>query len=38
MLSAPLDFREHFSAVEEPRIERTKIHSLIDILFISSTV
>ena len=35
MLSASLDFLDHFSAVGEPRVERTKIHGLIDILFIS---
>jgi predicted transposase YbfD/YdcC len=35
MLSASLDFKEHFSVVDEPRIERTRIHSLTDILFIS---
>ena len=35
MLSASLDFLDHFSNVDEPRIERTKIHGLIDILFIS---
>ncbi len=35
MLAASLDFVDHFSDVEEPRIERTRIHGLIDILFIS---
>lgn len=35
MLSASLDFLDHFSTVSEPRVERTKIHGLIDILFIS---
>jgi predicted transposase YbfD/YdcC len=30
-----LDFRSHFSSVEDPRIERGKEHQLIDILFIS---
>ena len=34
MLSASLDFLDHFSNVDEPRIERTKIHGLTDILFI----
>jgi predicted transposase YbfD/YdcC len=34
MLSASLDFLDHFSNVDEPRIERTKIHGLADILFI----
>jgi len=35
MLSASLDFVDHFSKVEEPRIERSSIHGLIDILFVS---
>lgn len=35
MLSSPVDFVEHFSNVLEPRLERTKLHKLIDILFIS---
>jgi predicted transposase YbfD/YdcC len=35
VLSSSLEFVDHFSNVEEPRIERTKIHGLIDILFIS---
>ena len=34
MLSSSLDFVDHFAVVEEPRIERTKVHGLIDILFI----
>ena len=29
------DFQDHFTDVEDPRIDRTKAHSLIDILFIS---
>ena len=29
-----LDFRSQFSSVEDPRIERGKVHQLIDILFI----
>ena len=29
------DFRPHFASVEEPRINRTKAHGLMDILFIS---
>jgi predicted transposase YbfD/YdcC len=35
MLSSPVDFVEHFSTVVEPRVERTRAHNLIDILFIS---
>ena len=35
MLSSSLDFVDHFSNVKEPRIERSRIHGLIDILFIS---
>lgn len=35
MLSASLNFKEHFSVVDEPRIDRTRFHGLIDILFIS---
>lgn len=34
MRSTSLDFVECFAAVDEPRIERTKVHGLIDILFI----
>ena len=34
MLSVSLDFVDHFSSVEEPRMDRTKRHSLIDILFV----
>lgn len=34
MLSSSLDFLDHFAIVDEPRIERTKIHGLTDILFI----
>jgi predicted transposase YbfD/YdcC len=34
MLSPPLDFKEHFSVVDEPRMDRTKRHDLMDILFI----
>lgn len=30
-----LDFTSHFSDVEDPRIDRGKVHQLIDILFIS---
>lgn len=29
------DFRTHFAGVEEPRINRSKVHQLMDILFIS---
>ena len=29
-----LDFRSHFTGVEDPRIDRTKVHALMDILFI----
>jgi predicted transposase YbfD/YdcC len=29
------DFRPHFASVEDPRIDRTKDHQLLDILFIS---
>jgi hypothetical protein len=29
------DFRPHFASVEEPRINRSKVHQLMDILFIS---
>lgn len=29
-----LDFADHFSEVEEPRVDRTQLHALIDILFI----
>ena len=35
-VAAPsLDFRSHFTCVEDPRIDRTKYHALMDILFIS---
>lgn len=30
----PLDFRSHFAGVEDPRVDRTKVHGLMDILFI----
>jgi predicted transposase YbfD/YdcC len=30
-----LDFTSHFSDVEDPRVDRSKVHQLIDILFIS---
>ena len=29
------DFRTHFASVKDPRVQRTKFHQLIDILFIS---
>jgi predicted transposase YbfD/YdcC len=32
--TSSLDFRSHFSGVEDPRIDRTKVHALMDILFI----
>jgi predicted transposase YbfD/YdcC len=35
VLSSSLDFVDHFSVVQEPRIERSKVHSLMDVLFIS---
>ena len=35
MLSLSLNFVDLFSSVEEPRMDRTKRHDLIDILFIS---
>ena len=35
MSSAAIDFREYFGNVEDPRMDRTKSHQLIDILFIS---
>ena len=35
MSGSSLDFVDYFSSVEEPRIDRTKRHALIDILFIS---
>jgi predicted transposase YbfD/YdcC len=35
MLSLSLDFVKLFSSVEEPRMDRTKRHGLIDVLFIS---
>jgi predicted transposase YbfD/YdcC len=34
MLSSSLDFVDHFSNVEEPRLDRKKRHLLIDILFV----
>jgi predicted transposase YbfD/YdcC len=35
-VAAPsLDFRSHFACVDDPRIDRTKYHALMDILFIS---
>ena len=34
MVSSSLDFVDHFSIVEEPRLDRTKRHELIDVLFI----
>lgn len=34
MLSPSLDFVDHFSTVEDPRVDRTKRHGLIDIMFI----
>ncbi len=33
--TSPLDFRPHFSSVEDPRINRSKRHQLMDILFVS---
>ena len=35
MLSSSLGFVDHFSSVEEPRLDRQKRHELLDILFIS---
>jgi len=35
MLSSPIDFVEHFSGIVEPRLDRTKLHKLIDIMFIA---
>ena len=35
MLSSSLDFVDHFSSVDEPRLDRKKRHELLDILFIS---
>ena len=35
MTTQSLVFQEHFADVEDPRVDRTKAHSLIDILFIS---
>lgn len=35
MLSSSLDFVDYFSGVDEPRMDRTKRHDLIDVLFIS---
>lgn len=32
---APRGLREHFATVPDPRIERTKRHLLVDILFIT---
>ena len=34
MLSRSLDFVDHFSEVEEPRLSRSRPHNLLDILFI----
>jgi predicted transposase YbfD/YdcC len=34
MVSSSLDFVDHFSSVEEPRLDRTKRHELLDVLFI----
>ena len=34
MVSSSLDFVDHFSSVEEPRLDRTKRHELIDVLFV----
>jgi predicted transposase YbfD/YdcC len=34
MASSSLDFVDHFSSVEEPRLDRTKRHQLIDVLFV----
>ena len=35
MPSSSLDFVDYFSSVEEPRVDRTKRHALMDVLFIS---
>jgi predicted transposase YbfD/YdcC len=35
MLSSSLGFVDHFSSVDEPRLDRKKRHELLDILFIS---
>ena len=36
MVSTPLaDIREHFGTIDDPRVERTKLHALIDILVIA---
>ena len=34
MVSSSLDFVDHFSSVEEPRLNRTKRHELVDVLFV----
>lgn len=34
-LSQSTDLQDHFSNVEDPRIDRTKVHQLTDILFVS---
>lgn len=34
MESSSLDFVDHFSSVEEPRLDRTKRHELLDVLFV----
>ncbi len=34
MVSASLDFTAHFSEVDDPRINRSRIHELLDILFV----
>ena len=34
MVSSSLDFVDHFSIVEEPRLDRTKRHNLMDVLFV----
>ena len=35
MTTQSIEFQDHFTSVEDPRIDRTKVHHLIDILFIS---
>lgn len=34
MVSCSLDFVDHFSSVEEPRLDRTKRYDLLDVLFV----
>ncbi len=34
MVSSSLNFVDHFSIVEEPRMDRTKRHELLDVLFV----